>query len=892
MVLTPDMLNAVPGELLSTKLHFPESRQNRVHRQTLIDRLEKGRGRKMTLLSAPAGSGKTTLVTSWLESSVNKGDAAWVSLDAGDNDPVRFWRYVITASQRFQPGIGASALDLLQTMHPSFENALTLWINDLAALPGKHILILDDYHFITTSAIHETLAFLLDHLPVTLHLVLTTRHDPPLPLARMRVRGELSELHMADLRFSGAEIQAFFSEINTLSLPLDTLTILESRTEGWAAGLQLATLALQDKPDAGEFLSAFTGTHQHVFDYLIEDVFNAQPESLQAFLLETAFLSRLNPELCGAVTARSDSRDLVVEIERANLFLSPIGQGWYRYHALFAEALQHYARTALGTELLNELRQRAISWYIEQGMLGEAIDMAFEMSDFVRAADLIEASIEPFAASNEYHTLRHLIERLPESILEHHPKLCFTFAIAILFTSDRQLKDTWHLIRKPLQIAERYWEASGSAQALGQALAFRSMAVWWQGDLQQSFAAAHHSLELLPEDDIHWRAVSMTNMGFESLLAGRLNEARHFVAQSMTFFDAVRNGYGKRAGLMLLGEICSWQGELHYAEQVYRQVLEDSADDPSDRAYALFALSAIKYERGKLDAAHDLASQSYKLATQISEPDTLARAARVLALVMHHRGQITQAQQLLSETEALPQLQSQALHLRELRACKARLSLASGDLAAVQSWLSSCDQDADHLLRIQQEQEALLTAHFLIAQRETQEALRLLDQWQVEARSQNRKYAELQILILKSIAYFEQDNRTQAQHVFAKALKMAEPEGYQQLFLDVGRMMTDLLQDTLPHIAHESVSKFARKLLYAFALKPHTDDETLMIEPLSVQEKRVLRLLSAGLSNPEIANELIVSINTVKTQLKSIYRKLNVRSRDEARDMAYHLQLR
>jgi LuxR family maltose regulon positive regulatory protein len=270
----------------------------------------------------------------------------------------------------------------------------------------------------------------------------------------------------------------------------------------------------------------------------------------------------------------------------------------------------------------------------------------------------------------------------------------------------------------------------------------------------------------------------------------------------------------------------------------------------------------------------------------------MARAVLILAQVMHYRGQITQAQQLLSQTEALLHLQTQVLHLRELRACKARLSLASGDLVAVQNWLSACDQGADHLMRIQQEQEALFTARLLIAQRESQEALRLLDQWQVEARSQNRKYAELQILILKSLAYFEQDNRHQAHQIFAKALKMAEPEGYQQLFLDAGRAMADLLQDTMPHIADESLNKFARKLLYAFAVKPHSEGEAQVIEPLSVQEKRVLRLLSAGLSNPEIASELIVSINTVKTQLKSIYRKLNVSSRDEARDMAYHLQLR
>ncbi|MEO8608413.1 MAG: LuxR C-terminal-related transcriptional regulator [Chloroflexota bacterium] len=892
MIMNPETMNVGPSELLNTKLSFPDGRLNGVRRQVLIDRLEKGREFKLTLLSAPAGSGKTTLVSAWLAGHMAADEVAWVSLDLGDNDPVRFWRYLITACQRFQPGLGATALDMLQSMQPSFENVLTLWINELAAMKKKGILILDDYHFITTRLIHDTVTFLLEHLPTTLHLVMTTRHDPLLPLPRLRVRNELSEFHMADLRFSNLEIQQFFEDSITFSLSAETLATLETRTEGWAAGLQLATLALQGKSDVGEFLATFTGTHQHVFDYLIEDVFNAQSESVQTFLLETAFLSRLNAELCQAVTGRSDSQEMLIHVERANLFLSSIGQGWYRYHTLFAEALQHYALTTIDEIRLHELRQQASQWYEGHGIANDAIEMAYEMGDYSRAAVLIERFIEPFAGNNEYDTLRRMIERLPDAFLGQHPKLCFTLAIATLFTSDRHTTDTWNLIQKPLRIAEQSWQADGSAQELGEVLSFRSMAVWWQGDLEQSFVAAHHALELLPEDDIHWRAVSMTNLGFESMLAGRLNEARHLVAQSITFFDMVRNEYGKRACMILLGEICWRQGELHYAEQIFRQVLENAVEDPSDRAFALSALAALDYEFGNLDAARALASQSYDLAKAISEPDTQARGAIILAKVLHAQGQITQAQQLLSETEALPALQHKALQLREVRACRATLALAGGDLEAVRNWLASCEQEPDHLLRIQQEQEALLTARLLIVQRESQEALWLLNQWQVEARAQSRKYVELQILILKSLAYFEQNNRTQAHHVFAKALKLGEPEGFLRLFLDEGRMMADLLKDMLPNIRGEALARYARKLLFAFALNGDEKDDAPIVEPLSLQEKRVLRLLSAGLSNPEIANELIVSINTVKTQVKSIYRKLNVSSRDEARNAAYHLQLR
>jgi LuxR family maltose regulon positive regulatory protein len=871
--------------LLRTKLTLPPVRPDALRRGSLVNALERGVDGRLTLLSAPAGSGKTSIVSAWLAPRAAKGEAAWVSLDEGDNDPVRFWRYVITACQAFEPSLGEAALAGLQSMPPAFETALTLWLNELVALDKRCVLTLEDYHLITEAQVHDTLAFLLEHLPDTLHLVIVTRAEPPLPLARLRVRGQLAEFGAADLRFTGDEIRAFVKQAIPFALSSDAVAHLEARTEGWAAGLRLAVLALGGRGDGR--LQTFTGTHRHIFDYLIEDVFAAQPSDIQNFLLQTAFLNRLNAELCDTVTGRANSAAMLAQVERANLFLLPLEGGWYRYHPLFAEALQHYARTR-GVDL-PELYRRAGRWYEAHGLADEAVRAAFDAGEFGRAAELIDRFIEPFAANNEYHTLCGLIERLPDDVLNHHPRLCFTFAIGILFTSDRRDPDTWMRIQKPLRIAEGYWEAKGNEANLGQALAFRAMAAWWQGDVHQSFAASHHALELLPMEDVHWRAVAMTNLGFEAFLAGRLNEGRHTLASAATLFESVHNNYGQRACLMLIAEICLRQGELRHAGQFYQDVLDDAAEDPSDYAYALFGLAWVACERDDLETAERLAREAYNLSKELREDETQARSALVLAQALQARGAYAEAQGLLGAVEALPRLHKWPLQYREIRACRALLALRSGDLQTAQEWFAACETGADSAMRIQQATEALVAARLFIAQGEIQEALRLLDQWQIEARSHNHQRAELDILILKSLAYAGQDQRAQAAHTLLKALKIAEAEGYLRAFLDEGRPLADLLRYLLPTLADEALGRFARRLLLAFGQAAGAD--TPLIEPLSPQERRVLRLLSAGLSNPEIADELIVSINTVKTQVKSIYRKLNVSTRDEARDLAMQMQL-
>src|SRR5437660_5758321 len=380
-------------ELLSTKLALPRPRPSLVLREPLLERLDEGLEHKLSLLSAPAGFGKTTLVSEWIATRGERQDSppvAWVSLDVGDNDPVRFWRYVIAACRSFHANVGESALALLQTSRrPPLESMLTTFINELAQLVCRGYLVLEDYHVITSPRIHETMTYFVDHLPATLHLLILTRSDPPLPLARLRAHDDLYELHTADLRFSLAETEAFLRQAFPFPLSTEAITHLEARTEGWVAGLRLLALALQGRKDPRELermLVTFTGSHRHILEYLVADVLSSQPEALQDFLLQTVFLNRLTASLCDAITGRIDSERMLEQLEHANLFLIPldeIGQ-WYRYHTLFAEAMQHEARRRLGEDYLHSLYDKASRWFEEQGLLAEAVEVALSARDFAR----------------------------------------------------------------------------------------------------------------------------------------------------------------------------------------------------------------------------------------------------------------------------------------------------------------------------------------------------------------------------------------------------------------------------------------------------------------------------------------------------------------------------
>ncbi len=905
-------------ELLSTKLALPRPHQSLVSREPLLARLDEGLEHKLTLLSAPAGFGKTTLVSEWIAArgaQQNPASVAWVALDVGDNDAVRFWRYVITACRVFDAAIGESALGLLRASRRfPMETALTTFINDLAQLESRGILVLEDYHVITSPQIHETVAYLVDHLPAMLHLLVLTRRDPSLPLARLRAHDDLYELHAADLRFSLEETRTFLQQALAFPLSTEAVARLEERTEGWVTGLRLLALALQgrkDPRDLERMLVTFTGSHRHILEYLVADVLSSQPEALQEFLLHTAFLNRLTSSLCDAVTGRNDSELMLEQLERANLFLMPLDDAgqWYRYHALFAEAMQHEARRRLGEDYLRPLYDRASRWYEQHGLMAEAVEVALSARDFARAAVLIESIAGHQSTNNELQTLLRWIAQLPEEVLQTHPTLCLAYAAALLFSLDRSDPAMMTLVQKPLEMAERYWQAEGNISKLSEALAFRSQVAWWQGDLSQAFAVARQALELLPDQETMWGASAVLAVAMEEGHAGKPFAARQVALKARALFEATGNPYGVRAATFTLAEMCSQQGELHQAALLYRQMLLESEEDPTDMASALIGIAAFSYEWNNLQEAEQQLSQALDLCKRhadeigkyYAEQAILVPGSLVLARVLYARGETAKAQQLLQELVMLTQEHRWPYLHREVLASQARLALATSDLAAAQRWSITIMQLGEDFRLVQQEKEALIIARLLIAQGEAEAALRLLDHWQEDAHAQGRSRSELEILVLKALAYCStNEHQSQARQTLMQALTLARPEAYQRLFLDEGQVMAAALQAILSETREEPLVAYARTLLYAFA-RQHSEQSVspsssssapaLLFEPLSAQERRVLRLLAAGRSNPEIAQELVVSINTVKTQTQSIYRKLNVNSRKEAREVARQLKL-
>ncbi|MFL5802752.1 MAG: LuxR C-terminal-related transcriptional regulator [Roseiflexaceae bacterium] len=827
---------------------------------------------------------------------------AWVSLDTNDNDPVRFWRYLLSACRAWDPTLGKASLAALRmAQQPSIETLLTPFINELARLPSRHILVIEDYHNITVPEVHTALAFLVEHLPSTVHLMLTTRSNPALPLARWRARNELTELTAEDLRFSPAEIQAFLEQTLHVALSPEALARLEQRTEGWVAGLRLVALALQHKTAAStveQFLATFSGGHRHVVEYLISEVLAAQPEPLQTFLLSSCFLTKLTGSLCDATTGRSDSAQVLEQLERENLFLIPLDSGdrqaWYRYHPLFAEALRQYAQQQLGEAHVRLLHERASAWYEAQGMLPDAVEEAIAAGQAPRAAALIEGIFDR-SGFNELYTASRWIEQLPDTLLHDHPLLCFVYANALLFTSDRYAPATALAVERWARVAEEAWRKENNAPRLGQVAALRAATAFWQGDMPRSFAYARQALELLDEHDLLYRSISLIHAGQEQLLEGRIDAAQRLIMEAYTLFEVGQNIHGRLAATMLLGDLCYQQGEIEQAAHYYQQVLDAAIGGEEmldDQSYALCGLGAIAYERDDLDRAEQQAMRASEPARQRHFEALQVQCALLLGQLRHARGHTAQARHELQALAA--QIRNSAL-LRELQSGQARLALAMDDMEAAQRWHTAVVAQGAPVSRMQAEHEALTIARLNLARGEPRAALDLLDIWRANAAAHGRTRSEIEILALQALAHSALADRATAVQALTRALTLGQPRGLRRIFLDLGEPLAMLVQTAAPSISKRLLAAYAATLLRALSgsSQASTPIATLpLLEPLSPQEQRVLRLIVAGRSNPEIARELVVSANTIKTHVKNIYRKLNVSTREEAQAAARELHLR
>ena len=898
--LLPPLPQPLPEVRLTTRLHFPRLRPRLVRRRRLIECLDQGLEGPLILVSAPAGSGKTTLLAQWLTE--HRRPAAWVSLEAADNDPVRFLSALIAALQQLDPQLGTSALACLRppppSPPPSPETIVDLLISDLHQQAGRDVvLVLDDYHLITTEALHQALASLVEHAPTSLHLVIATRTDPALPLARLRARGQLCEVRAAQLQFLPEETQIFLQAVMGLELEASARAVLQQRTEGWIAGLQLAALSLQGSPDPQLFLADLSGSHRHIVDYLIEEVLAHQPRAVQAFLLHTSILDRLTGPLCDAVTDEHQGQERLEELEHANLFLVPLDERrqWYRYHHLFAEVLRARAQREVGTDGLAALYTRASRWYEQNGMPVEAVEVALAAADFARAAALIAPLAVPLLRNQQANTLQQWLERFPQAVLYTQAFLCLAYAYSLFFSTTPQTQTH----EAPLAVAERLFDGEGNRTGLGQIAALRALAAMVRGDGAHAIAFGQQALQQLPPESLLERSAGMIALSEGYQFCGEVATARRMVAEARSLHEQTGNVGAVVGGARVLGDLLVMEGKLQEAGEIFSRVCDSAGKWQHFTIQALMGLGTIARERNELDKAEAFLEQAIDIARKTRDPVLLARASLLRARVIQARGEDERTRVAFAEALELAQQCRYVGLVEQAQAYQARSWLSAGHLAAALQWQAACALTRATAPAYEREASALTLVRVLLAQGEAEEALLLLDRWRQHARTQGRTGSEIEMLVLAALAHQRQGKREQAVQRLQPALLLASPQGYVRVFVDEGTPMVALLSLVLSKWKSKPEASFPHALLLVLqAEQPAQGSLSLSVphgepplEALTDRERKVLRLLVAGLSNAEIAGELVVSINTVRTQARSIYHKLNAKNRHEAVALARQWRL-
>ncbi|MBE7553459.1 MAG: helix-turn-helix transcriptional regulator [Anaerolineales bacterium] len=902
--------------LLQTKLYIPQTRvANLVPRPRLIEQLNEGLHRtpSVILISAPAGFGKTTLVSDWLHQ--NKVPTAWLSLDEGDNDPTRFLTYLVAALQTIAPTIGADVLAMLHSPQPPpIEAMLTVLVNDITTLPDHFTLILDDYHVIEAKAIDKALTFLLDHLPPPLHLVIATREDPPLPLARLRARDQLTELRAADLRFTPDEAATFLNEVMGLSLSAEEVTSLESRAEGWIAGLQLAALSIRGRADVAGFIKAFAGDNRYIVDYLVEEVLQRQPEPVRNFLLETSILDRLSGPLCNAVTGQGESKARLEALERGNLFVIPLDdkRHWYRYHHLFVDVLRVHLMEEQ-PDRVRTLHQRASEWYEQNGSAAEAIRHALAAKDFERAAYLIERAVPAMRRSRQEVTLLGWLKALPDEVIQCRPVLSVHYAGTLLQSG--QLDG----VEDRLRDAERWFDpmANMGEMAVVDEAEFHGLPGWIaiyhagmalvRGDVAGTVTYARRALDLVPEADHLGRGAAAALLGLAYWTSGDLETAYQTYAEGMARVQRAGHLSDALGCAIALADIRLAQGRLREAMSIYERGLklatEQGAPPPAVRGAAdmYVGMSELLRERDDLNAATQHLLRSKELGEFAGLPQNRYRWCVAMARIRKVQGDLDGALDLLDEAERL-YMGDFFPNVRPVAAWKTRVWVAQGRLGEALGWAREQGLSAQDDLSYLHEFEYITLARVLLTRYKRdrtdsplREAIGLLERLLQAAEEGGRTGSAIEILVLQALAHQALGDISTALLPLQQALTLAEPEGYVRTFLDEGPPMAQLLREAA---AREIMPDYTGRLLKVFKAEPSSSEGASplpasppLIEPLSQRELEVLRLFKTELSGPEIADELVIGLSTLRTHTKSIYSKLNVNSRRAAVNRAEELGL-
>ncbi len=905
--------------LLATKLHVPRQQPGFVLRPRLVHALDEGLARRLILVAAPAGFGKTALLSSWVRQ--GDGPVGWLSLDARDNDPARFWRHAVAALDRARPGIAERVDALLGPPTPaSFGGLVTALINELADQPGDSgvLLVLNDYHLIDAQQVHESLLFLLEHLPPGLHVVLASRSDPPLPLARLRAAGQLTELRADDLRFTAEEAAALLREAAGDVLPTAAVAVLVARTEGWAAGLQLAGLSLSGQPDMAGFVAGFSGTHRYVLDYLTDEVLEGQTDQVREFLLETSVLERLSGGLCDAVTGRTDGQPMLEWVERANLFLVPLDEerGWWRYHQLFADLLRARLRQQQPGRVA-ALHHNAAAWCEEHGLADDAVHHALGAGDATSAARLIERHFDETFWPGELATVQRWLSALPAELADSRPRLCLVRAILALAGGDiegaGQLLDAAE--RASVDAEDEPFEPSaGKAASLlvnvpaAIALCGASLAEL-RGDADGTAAFASQGLAKTGEGESMLDSTARWLLAMAEWLRGRVAEGEQAFAATIIRWRAAGERYSAAFACHHLGQVQRAQGRLDAALGTYQQALEITAAPgrPAMPAagIAFVGMGEVTYQRNELEAAVRQVTEGIERCRQLTYTQPLATGLAALAWIRQAQGDRAGALEAMGEAGRVAPGPAVAGLLNPVPALRARLLLAQGEVTAAARWMDERSLSADDDPGYPREPEYLALARVLLAQDRPGPALTLLGRLHAAATAQGRTGSVIEIQALRALALAAAGDENAAVDTLARALVLGYPRGYVRVFADEGPPMSTLLgrlvaaQKADHNVARQVPLGCLARLLRAFGEPPTAASARQgaavavpgLVEQLTPRELEILALLAAGTPNPRIAEQLVVSLDTVKKHVSHVLGKLGAANRTEAVTRARQLGL-
>lgn len=879
-------MDAAGIPLLESKLRAPRRRTGVVRRDRLAQRINREGLPSLALVSAPAGFGKTTLVTEWLAEGPAAARVAWLSLDRRDSDPSVYWAYIVAALRKVDPDIGTQALATLQATPNALDGVVGSLLNDLSALDVDVVLVLDDYHLVESLAVQESMQFLLDHQPAQLHLVVASRADPPWPIAGLRARGELVEVRAADLRFTPDEATAYLNGAMGLDLASSDVDSLEGRTEGWVAALQLAALSLQGRDDPSAFIANFAGDDRFVVDYLADEVLDRQSSDVRSFLLETSILIRLSADLCAAVTGRSDAKATLETLERSNLFVVALDdrRRWYRYHHLFGDVL----RARLASEQpdrVADLHRRASAWFEVEGDRPEAIRHAVIAQDFHRAADLVELGLPDLRLSRQDATQSEWLEALPRGVIVNRPMLLHGLVGAHLVTGDMQgvealLEEIDGLLEDPPAAGLVVHDHEEFRRLPARNAMHRAGLSLLRGDIDATIHHGTRAGSLTEPDDHMGKGAAAALVGLARWTTGDLESAhRQYEAAKASFEEAEM--WADILGVSLgLADMNFALGRLGAVERTLTTALDLATTHGPLRGTADMhvGLAELHLERNELDAAAEHLRSSLALGEQLGLGQHAYRWRVVDARLRSIAGDHATAVVLLREAEQRFNTDFSP-PVRPVTATIARVLIASGDLAGAERWARVAGLDPGDDAEYLREYEHLTFARLLLATGRHAEATTLLHRLAAAAAAGGRHGSTIEAHLLLALAHGAGGERGPALDVLADALTRAEPERFVRMFLEAGAPMTALLQAA---VRQDRTADLASALLAAGTIHKPMPAPQGLVDELSSRELDVLRLLRSDLTGPEIAAELVVSINTVRTHTKNIFMKLGVTNRRSA----------